>query len=178
MRHVFSMETEREKDLLALAETIVNCRLKQKAGSCREADCRSCATYNELVRLGVYQQLSDEAREFFDVYVHREKMDMYPYPPTLYKMFGKAIAPGVSCTLKEAMQRLYKGKNEINHLVKKWVEKHGVRISIEPSESGSALETRYVITRIEPRESAHVDDVRELMGENEARDYRHYKSRG
>lgn len=139
---------------------------------------RALLVYNELVRMGVYPQLSDEAKEFFDVYVHREKMDMYPYPPTLYKMFGKAIAPGVSCTLKEAMQRLYKGKNEINYLVKKWVEKHGVRISIEPSESGVALDTKYIITRLEPRESAHIDDVRELMGENEARDYRDYKSRG
>ncbi len=138
---------------------------------------RALLVYNELVRMGVYQQLSDVAKEFFDVYVHREKMDMYPYPPTMYKMFGKAIAPGVSCTLKEAMQRLYKGKNEINYLVRKWVEKHGVHIAIEPSESGAALETRYTITRVEPRERQHVDDVRELMGENEAKDYRDYKSR-
>ena len=139
---------------------------------------RALLIYNELVRMGVYQQLSDAAKEFFDVYIHREKMDMHPYPPTLYKMFGKVVAPGVSCTLREAMQRLYKGKNEINYLVRKWVEKHGVSIVIEPPENGVALDTRYVITRLEPRENIHIEDVRELMGENEARDYSNYKSRG
>ena len=50
MRHVFSMETEREKDLQALAETIVNCQLRRKAKSCRDNDCGRCPTYAHLER--------------------------------------------------------------------------------------------------------------------------------
>ena len=50
MRHAFSMDMGREQDLQTLAEAIVNCELKRKAGSCRAADCRSCATHGELER--------------------------------------------------------------------------------------------------------------------------------
>ena len=50
MRHVFSMETEREKDLRTLAETIVMCQLKRSGGRCRESDCGRCATYHDLGR--------------------------------------------------------------------------------------------------------------------------------
>lgn len=48
MRHVFSMETEREKDLQTLAETIVLCQLKREKGSCARSSCQACATYAEL----------------------------------------------------------------------------------------------------------------------------------
>lgn len=50
MKHVFSMETEREKDLQTLAETIVLCQLKMKKGSCAPAACARCGTYHELER--------------------------------------------------------------------------------------------------------------------------------
>ena len=48
MRHVFSMETEREKDLQTLAETIVLCKLKLEQGGCVESSCKKCSTYAEL----------------------------------------------------------------------------------------------------------------------------------
>ena len=48
MRHVFSMETEREKDLQTLAETIVLCKLKLEQGGCVESGCKKCSTYAEL----------------------------------------------------------------------------------------------------------------------------------
>lgn len=50
MRHVFSMETEREKDLRTLAETIVMCQLKRKRGSCSPSACGECGTYRDLER--------------------------------------------------------------------------------------------------------------------------------
>ena len=50
MKHVFSMETEREKDLQTLAETIVNCQLRRKANACSDIDCGRCSTYEELAR--------------------------------------------------------------------------------------------------------------------------------
>ena len=133
--------------------------------------------YNELVRMGVYSKLSDEAREFFDVYVHREERASSPYPANMYKMFGKIIAPGVSCTLKEAMQRLYKGKNEINFMVRKWVKVHGVHVVIEPSETGSQLDTRYCITRVDEVKREKVEDVSEIMSNREKSNFRDFESR-
>lgn len=132
--------------------------------------------YNELVRLGVFSQLSKEAREIFDVYVHREIKAGTPYPPNLYAMFGKVVAPGVSCTLREAMQRLYKGKSEINYLVKKWGAKHGVHIAFEPSD-GDVLDSNYVITMVDPlKRRPVVDDVSEFMSRAERRGFDDYES--
>ena len=151
---------------------------RRKRNELRLVQDKVVVIYNELVRMGVYQQLSDEAREFFDVYVHREAIAQYPYPSTMYRMFGRLIAPGAECTLKEAMQRLYRGKNDINFLVRKWERKHGVHISIVPDDNGDALLTRYVITRVDPlEERAHVDDVKEIMGVKEQSKFRDYKSR-
>lgn len=134
--------------------------------------------YNELVRMGSYQKLSADAKEFFDVYIHREEKARTPYPPTLYAMFGSAIAPGSACTLREAMQRLYKGKNEINFLIKRWRERHGVHVKIEPADNGDALEMRYVIVRVDPLEShMRVDDVRDIMSPRERSEFRAYESR-
>ena len=48
MKQVFSMETERDKDLMTLAETLVSCQLKRKSGSCRKSSCPTCQTYGEL----------------------------------------------------------------------------------------------------------------------------------
>lgn len=126
--------------------------------------------YGELVRIGAYQQLSDEAREFFELYIHREEMQQRRYPPNMYKMFGSHIAPGVSCTLKEAMQRLYKGKNEINFIVRRWRDRNGVIIDMEPSDSGAALEMRYVIRSLGPKNDGCHDEVcvRDVMSHRES----------
>ena len=105
---------------------------------------RAPLVYSELVRLGVYGKLSDEAKEFFDIYVHREEAAQRPYPPTLYKMFADEVYVGASCTLKEAMQRLYKGKNEINFLIRKWAKAGGAVVGTEPAPDGDALGMRYV----------------------------------
>ena len=138
---------------------------------------RMLQLYKELVRLGAYNDLSDGSREFFDIYVNREKMAARSYPPTMYKMFGDDIAPGVSCTLKEAMQRLYKGKNEINFLTRKWERKHGVHIAFEPSDSGFALDGSYVIKGIDPpARPVKVGDVREIMSMTEQRQFREYEA--
>lgn len=48
MKHVFSMDTERDKDLATLAETLVMCQLKRKSGACGEGACRVCQTCLEL----------------------------------------------------------------------------------------------------------------------------------
>ena len=48
MKHVFSMETEREKDLQTLAETIVSCQLKRKGRFCNSSRCADCPTLWEL----------------------------------------------------------------------------------------------------------------------------------
>ena len=135
--------------------------------------------YHELVRVGAYQQMPDDVKDFLCFCVRRNSSLGRRYPPTMYKMFGDNIAPGVSCTLREAMQRAYKGKNEINFLVRKWVQKHGVHIDIVPDENGCALDTRYVITGIEPRDKRSDDDVTlyDIMNANERRDFRDYESR-
>lgn len=134
--------------------------------------------YNELVRMGVYSQLSPEAKEFFNVYKHREDRASYPYPPTMYKMFGKLIAPGASVTLREAMARLYKGKNEINMLCRRWQDKHGVHIEQVPADSGAALDTVYRISRIEPKlKGEYVENVSEIMSRQEQSDFRKFESK-
>lgn len=50
MKHVFSMEMERESDLQTLAETIVMCQLKKRGGMCRKSECSGCATQHDLER--------------------------------------------------------------------------------------------------------------------------------
>lgn len=50
MKHVFSMEMERESDLQTLAETIVMCQLKKRGGMCRKSECSECATQHDLER--------------------------------------------------------------------------------------------------------------------------------
>lgn len=50
MRHAFSMDTGWEQDLQTIAETIVNCKLKQKTGSCRVEACQGCPTCGQLER--------------------------------------------------------------------------------------------------------------------------------
>lgn len=132
--------------------------------------------YDELVRMGVYPQLSSEAREFFDVYVHREINRRMPFPPTMYKMFGKNIAPGVSCTLRSAMQTLYKGKNEINFLVKKWARNNGVVIDVVPDDSGVALDAKYVIRSVPDIDEGDPDDVSAMMSDTERRKFREFES--
>ena len=48
MRHVFSMDMDRDADLYTLAETAVMCRLKMESGSCKRGMCASCETRHEL----------------------------------------------------------------------------------------------------------------------------------
>lgn len=48
MKHVFSMETEREKDLQTLADTLAFCMYKKDRGICRDSKCENCATRSEL----------------------------------------------------------------------------------------------------------------------------------
>ena len=168
----FSRLSNREKARIRMREYA---RRKRKE-LCLVHD-RMLQLYKELVRLGAYQDLSDESREFFGVYVNRERMAARSYPPNMYKMFGDDIAPGVSCTLREAMQRLYKGKNEINFMVKRWIAKHGVNISFEPSESGFWLDGSYVIKGIDPPARAgKVSDVMEIMSVTEQRQFREYEA--
>ena len=136
------------------------------------------AIYGELVRLGAYGKLSAEAKEFFDIYVHREEEAQRPYPPTLYKMFDGDVRVGASCTLKEAMQRIYKGKNEISGLIKKWERGGSVLIGVEPDENGDALGMRYVIKELHDLKARKpVSDVRELMCDRERSSFREYESR-
>lgn len=137
---------------------------------------RAPLVYSELVRLGVYGKLSDEAKEFFDIYVHREEAAQRPYPPTLYKMFDGEVYVGSSCTLKEAMQRLYKGKNEINFLIRKWAKAGGAVVGTEPADDGDALGMRYVILELnELRGRDSVSDVREIMSDREKREFSDYE---
>ena len=133
--------------------------------------------YNELVRMGVYNSLSDEAKEFFDVYVHREERAQYPYPPLMYRMFGATIAPGVQCTLKEAMQRLYKGKNEINLHVRRWGEKQGVHIDIIAPDDGDLLDTVYRIARVDTKAPADSVSAEDFMCKREKASFRDYESK-
>ena len=134
--------------------------------------------YGELVRLGAYNKLSAEAKEFFDIYVHREEMRQRPYPPTLYRMFADDVRVGASCTLKEAMQRIYRGKNEINTLIKKWKRGGSVVVDVEPADDGNALGLRYVITELHNlKEKKPVSDVGELMADSERASFRDYESR-
>ena len=129
---------------------------------------RMIMLYNELVRMGVYGQLSKESKEFFAVYINREIQDKLIYPPLVYKMFGDVIEEGVSCTLREAMQRLYKGKNEVNFIVRRWDKNNGVHIAFEESESGSMLDGRYVIKSIDERAPRKtVDDIEDIMSKKE-----------
>lgn len=133
--------------------------------------------YQELVRMGVYGRLSEDAKEFLMLYVHREERKQYRYPPTVYKMFGTVIAPGVECTLREAMQRLYRGKNDINYLVRGWEKKHGLHVKIIPADSGEALAARYVIESLDPKGPIEADlSVRDVMGERERRFFRDQES--
>lgn len=48
MRHVFSMDMDRDADLCAIAETAATCELKLESGSCRKGMCRTCETAHEL----------------------------------------------------------------------------------------------------------------------------------
>lgn len=133
--------------------------------------------YNELVQLGAYSRLSPSAREFFDVYKYRELRASYPYPPNMYKMFGKLIAPGAQVTLREAMARLYKGKNEINFLVRGWERKHGVHIDIIEAENGVALDAIYRIDRVDPiQHGDNVRDAKEIMSGKERSSFRQFES--
>lgn len=163
-------------------------RLERSRKRCREyakrkrdefalASQRIVDIYNELVRMGAYGQLSDDAKEFFMLYVHREERKQYRYPPTVYKMFGTVIAPGVECTLREAMQRLYRGKNDINYLVRGWDKKHGLHIKVIPAESGEALAARYVIESVDQKEEPErIVSVTDVMGQREKRFFREQES--
>ena len=139
---------------------------------------RALLVYAELVKLGVYGKLSPEAREFFSIYISKSEMDGHKYPPTIYKMFGCDPAVGVSCSLREAMQRLYKGKNEINFMLRRWYEKHGIDVVYEPAEDGNALEGRYVIKAMTDTDKhLRVEDVKEIMSDREMRWYRAREAR-
>lgn len=48
MKHVFSMETDREKDLQTLADTMAFCEFKKDRGICGKGKCLGCATRSEL----------------------------------------------------------------------------------------------------------------------------------
>ena len=48
MRQVFSVETEREKDLQAVADTMASCQLKLDYKMCHPFECETCETYREL----------------------------------------------------------------------------------------------------------------------------------
>lgn len=144
---------------------------RRKAKELSFVEERAVLIYNELVRLGVYNQLSDEAKEFFNIYKHREHKAAYPYPNNMYKMFGKLIAPGAQVTLQQAMNRLYKGKNEINMLCRRWTEKHGVQIECIPDENGDELAKVYKIVKIDTKKvDDPVEDISEILSNKERRE--------
>ncbi len=48
MRQVFSLETEREKDLQTLGMAVALCEFRKRRKICREAECPSCKTRQEI----------------------------------------------------------------------------------------------------------------------------------
>lgn len=132
--------------------------------------------YNELVRMGAYQKLSDEAKDFFDLYLFKEVMRTeHSYPPNVYKMFGETIAPGVRVTLREAMSRMYKGKNEINALIRRWAHTQGIHVDIVEGDTGSALDDVYLITAVdEPEKKPTVERMQDLLSSREKKYYRDF----
>lgn len=156
-------------------------KIKERAKSFAERRRRELAVvkemmvrmYEELVRIGAYSKLSDETREFVDVYVRRQEKEAMRYPPNIYKMFAWDVRVGASCTLREAMQRLYRGKNEINFFVRRWNSKNGITIDIVPDENGSQLDSRYVISSMEGnrRNARHVA-LEEMLSDSEKEEAR------
>ena len=48
MRQVFSLETEREKDLQTLGTAVALCEYRKRAKVCRKSECEACKTGQEL----------------------------------------------------------------------------------------------------------------------------------
>ena len=48
MRQVFSLETEREKDLQTLGTAIATCEFRKRRKICRASECLACSTRREL----------------------------------------------------------------------------------------------------------------------------------
>ena len=48
MRQVFSLETEREKDLQTLGMAVASCEFRKRRKICRAGECPSCRTGQEL----------------------------------------------------------------------------------------------------------------------------------
>lgn len=142
---------------------------------------RILVLYKELVCMGAYQRLSEDSKEFLSVYVMKDGISKREYPSPMFKMFNGNVEIGACCTLKEAMQRLYKGKNEINYLVRCWEKRHGIVVDKVPDENGSGLDMKYVIVSLgEPgrrlKEQGNVE-VADILCNREREEYRIRNSR-
>ena len=175
-----SEEAIKEAARLKLEDSRRRCRdyARRKRAELEMVRDKVVLVYQELVRMGAYSGLSDSAKEFFDVYVHREEKSSRQYPPTVYRMFGERIEPGVYCTLKDAMQKLYRGKGEISTLLRKWRTKHGLVVKVVKDDSGNTLYDRYVVESCDSREKAEKKhDVRDIMSDREKKEFREFESR-
>ena len=99
---------------------------------------------DELFRKGVVEELSEESQLFL------QKLEEYKpkkTPPLLLKLFGPRPSEGDVVTAKDALERLYKGKQEMSVLVKRW-NKAGIAVRYEIDPEGGPLQAKYIIEKI------------------------------
>ena len=111
MKHVFSMEMDRESDLQTLAETIVMCQLKRRGGMCRKSECSGCATQHDLEKCMDALPACDTlrvknmAQDLYDVRKFQYGMDE-PRGKEKLREWGEAAVGGivmlVGCSLVAA----------------------------------------------------------------------------
>ena len=107
MKHVFSMEMDRESDLQTLAETIVMCQLKRRGGMCRKSECSGCATQHDLEKCMDALPACDTlrvknmAQDLYDVRKFQYGMDE-PRGKEKLRELGEAAVTGI-VTLVECL---------------------------------------------------------------------------
>ena len=111
----------------------------------------------ELANKDLIKHLDDGTRKFISDVSQRWPCK---FPPVLVKLFKGDVQVGRSVTARECMERIYKGRQEMNTICKRWASK-GYKIRYEIDPEGGPLEARYVIEELPvlaPSELKSIED--------------------